>query len=149
MARKRAQNSDGTFKADDKSTPNVNEAWVEEKTEPKAQEPESSETFSEVEEVKEPVSEETVAKDSKAPVNIELTASEEPQKPAPAAPAEKIQTSVRERLAKKTDGENVFVPSNPAELEKAAAQVAADAGFELNRGTSIGARLIARAQKRA
>lgn len=30
-ARKRARTVKGTFKADDPSTPNVNEAWVEEK----------------------------------------------------------------------------------------------------------------------
>ena len=27
--RKRARNKDGTYKGDDKSTPNVNEAWVD------------------------------------------------------------------------------------------------------------------------
>lgn len=62
---------------------------------------------------------------------------------------EKVQTSVRERLAKKSIEENIFVPSNPAALEKAAAEVAKEQGFPLNRGTSIGARLIARSQKRA
>jgi hypothetical protein len=34
-------------------------------------------------------------------------------------------------------------------LEKAAKEVAAEQGFSLNRGTSVGARLIARSQKRA
>ena len=86
--------------------------------------------------------------DPKAPVNIELTVSEEPQIPAPAAAPEKIQTDVRAKLAKKSLDENIFVPANPAALEKAAAQVAEESGFQLNRGTSIGARLIARAQKR-
>jgi len=92
--------------------------------------------------------EEKVVTDPKAPVNIELSVSEEPQKPAPAAAPEKIQTDVREKLAKKTPDENIFIPANPAALEKAAEQVAAENGFALNRGTSIGARLIARAQKR-
>jgi hypothetical protein len=92
--------------------------------------------------------EEKVAADPKAPVNIELSASEEPKTPAPAAPPEKIQTDVRAKLAKKSLDENIFVPANPAALEKAAAQVAEEGGFVLNRGTSIGARLIARAQKR-
>ena len=92
-------------------------------------------------------SEEKVA-DPKAPVNIELSVSEEPQTPAPAAAPEKIQTDVREKLANKTPDDNIFVPSNPAALEKAAEQVAEENGFSLNRGTSIGARLIARAQKR-
>lgn len=87
--------------------------------------------------------------DPKAPVNIELTVSEEPQAPAPAAAPEKIQTDVRERLAKKSVGDNIFAPTTPAALEKAAEEVAKEQGFEFNRGTSIGARLIARAQKRA
>lgn len=86
--------------------------------------------------------------DPKAPVVIELAVSEEPSAPAPAAAPEKIQTDVREKLAKKSLNENIFVPANPAALEKAAAQVAEESGFELNRGTSIGARLIARSQKR-
>jgi hypothetical protein len=82
------------------------------------------------------------------PVSLEVTASEEPVSPAPAAKPEKIQTDFREKLARKTDQQDVFVPSNPAALEKAAADVAKESGFELNRGTSIGARLMARAQKR-
>jgi hypothetical protein len=86
---------------------------------------------------------------SSDPVNLETpTPSEEPTAPLPAASAEKIQTDFREKLAKKSTEENVFVPSNPVALEKAAAQVAQEQGFEFNRGTSIGARLMARAQKR-
>lgn len=83
------------------------------------------------------------------PANLEIeTPSEEPvAAPAP-APAEKIQTDVREKLSKKSVEENVFVPTNPVALEKAAAEVAKEGGFELNRGTSIGARLMARSQKR-
>ena len=89
------------------------------------------------------------AKEAPAPVNIETeTPSEEPT-PAPEPPiAEKIQTDVREKLSKKSVEENVFVPTNPAALEKAAEQVAKENGFNLTRGTSIGARLIARSQKR-
>lgn len=82
------------------------------------------------------------------PVNIETeTPSEEPTPAPKATDAEKIQTDVREKLAKKSVEENVFVPANPAALEKAAASVAQEQGFELNRGTSIGARLLARARK--
>lgn len=65
-----------------------------------------------------------------------------------AAAPEKIQTNVREKLANRSIEENIFVPSNPAALEKAAAQVSQEMGFELNRGTSIGARLLARAQNK-
>jgi hypothetical protein len=84
------------------------------------------------------------------PVNLEVeTPSSDPVAAPEATPAEKIQTDVREKLMKKSVDENVFVPANPAALEKAAGEVAKDNGFELNRGTSIGARLMARAQKRA
>lgn len=84
----------------------------------------------------------------KSPVNIELTASEEPVKAPEPQPVEKVQTDVREKLAKRTDGESPFIPTNPVALEKAASEVAKEHGFELNRGTSIGARLLARSQKR-
>jgi hypothetical protein len=82
------------------------------------------------------------------PVSLEVKASEEPAVPAPAAEPEKLQTDFREKLNRKTDEQDVFVPSNPASLEKAASAVAAEQGFDLNRGTSVGARLMARAQKR-
>jgi hypothetical protein len=83
------------------------------------------------------------------PVNLKVeTKDEEPVAPAPAVAPEKIQTDFREKLAKKSTEDNVFVPSNPVALEKAAAEVAKEQGFEFNRGTSIGARLMARAQKR-
>jgi hypothetical protein len=83
------------------------------------------------------------------PVNLEVeTPSSDPVAAPEATPAVKIQTDVREKLMKKSVDENVFVPSNPAALEKAATEVAKDSGFELNRGTSIGARLMARSQKR-
>ena len=94
---------------------------------------------------------ETAEKESEkpsAPKNIETPApSDAPEKPAEKAPAEKIQTDVREKLANKSTKENAFVPTNPVALEKAAKQVAEEQGFELNRGTSVGARLLARAQK--
>jgi hypothetical protein len=83
------------------------------------------------------------------PVNLETEAPTTDPVAAPeATPAVKIQTDVREKLMKRSVDENVFVPSNPAALEKAAGEVAKESGFELNRGTSIGARLMARAQKR-
>ena len=87
--------------------------------------------------------------DDKAPVNLEVESQDEEPVVAPEAiPAETIQTDVRQKLAKRSVDENVFVPANPVALEKAAAAVATDSGFELTRGTSIGARLMARAQKR-
>lgn len=83
-----------------------------------------------------------------APVNLEVESQDEAPTPAPEAVApEKIQTDFREKLTTKSVENNPFVPSNPVALEKAAGEVAKDKGFELNRGTSIGARLMARAGK--
>jgi hypothetical protein len=85
-----------------------------------------------------------------SPVNIELeTPSEEPTAAPVAQEKETIQTDVKAKLARKTDSEDVFVPANPVALEKAAEVVAEKDGFELTRGTSIGARLIARSRKLA
>jgi hypothetical protein len=85
-----------------------------------------------------------------SPVNIELkTPSDEPLAAPKPAPSEKIQTDVRAKLARKSDSQDAFVPSNPIALEKAADQVAQQEGFELNRGTSIGARLMARSRNMA
>lgn len=79
------------------------------------------------------------------PVNIELqTLTEEPVAAPEAVSKEKIETDVRSKLSRKTVEEDVFVPSNPAALEKEAKAVAEEKGFDLNRGTSIGARLMAR-----
>ena len=86
---------------------------------------------------------------AKKPVDLEVeTPSTEPTEAPKATAAEKIQTDVREKLSKKTVEKNVFVPSNPVALEKAAEAVAKEQGFDFNRGTSIGARLLARAQKK-
>jgi hypothetical protein len=83
------------------------------------------------------------------PVNIEVkTPSTDPEPAAPAVAPVKLQNDFREKLSKRPVDENIFAPSNPAALEKAAKQVAQEQGFNLNRGTSIGARLMARAQKR-
>jgi len=86
--------------------------------------------------------------DPTAPVNLEVESQDEAPVPAPAAVApEKLQTDFREKLSNRSVNDNPFVPSNPVALEKAAAVVADQNGFPLNRGTSIGARLMARANK--
>jgi hypothetical protein len=86
--------------------------------------------------------------DPTAPVNLEIESKDETPIPAPeAVTPEKIQTDFREKLTSKSVENNPFVPSNPVALEKAAGEVAEEKGFELNRGTSIGARLMARAGK--
>jgi hypothetical protein len=98
--------------------------------------------------IESPLTEEAKA-EAAAPVNIETeTPSDEPVPAPEATPAEKIQTDVRTKLSKKPVEEDVFVPTNPVALEKAASEVAKEQGFDLTRGTSIGARLMARAQKR-
>lgn len=85
--------------------------------------------------------------DTSAPANLEIeTPKVEPTTAPVGAAAEKIQTDVREKLANRNVDRDIFVPSNPAALEKAADAVAQEKGFDLNRGTSIGARLLARAQ---
>ena len=84
-------------------------------------------------------------KADKSPVNLEIESKDEKPTPAPEAKEpEKIQTDVREKLGRKTQTSNPFVPTNPADIEKGAEQIAGERGFELNRGTSIGARLMAR-----
>jgi hypothetical protein len=94
----------------------------------------------------EPVLEENKVK----PTSLEvITPSIAPEAPAPAAEKEEIETDVRTKLNRRTDGEDIFVPSNPVALENAAAAVAETEGFELTRGTSIGARLMAKARKLA
>jgi hypothetical protein len=83
------------------------------------------------------------------PVNLETPTPEvTPTAPAAAADPEKIQADIRNKLSNRDLTNDVFVPSNPAALEKAAQQVAQENHFDLNRGTSIGARLLARAQKK-
>ena len=99
------------------------------------------------EKVESPLSVESKEKD---PVNLEVQSLDEEPVEAPApAPKEAIETDVRKKLARKTDDTtNPFVPANPAQVEADAKKVAAENGFELNRGTSVGARLMARAQSR-
>jgi len=135
MARKRAHNEDGTFADDDLSTPQVNESYVQ---------PEQ------VEEVKTDVEVESEVKveTQPEPAKVELqTPSEEPVPAPPAVEKEQIETDVRKKLQNRTQEEDIFMPTSPAVLEAAAKKVAEQEGFDLNRGTSIGARLLARSRK--
>jgi hypothetical protein len=88
--------------------------------------------------------------EEKAPVNVETeTPSDEPVAAPAAVEKQVVETDVRKKLDRKTDDDsNPFVPSNPAQVEADAKRIATDSGFELNRGTSVGARLMARAQNR-
>jgi hypothetical protein len=84
------------------------------------------------------------------PVNLETLAPAVEHFEAPsAAEKEAVETDVRKKLARKTDDTtNPFIPTNPAQVEADAKKVAEANGFELNRGTSVGARLMARSQNR-
>jgi hypothetical protein len=86
----------------------------------------------------------------KTPINVEVESlTEEPVEAPVAVEKQVVETDVRKKLDRRTDSDNnPFVPSNPAQVEKEAERVAEAAGFELNRGTSVGARLMARAQNR-
>jgi hypothetical protein len=86
--------------------------------------------------------------DPKAPVDIELKVTEAEPAPAVKKSAEEIHAEVQSKLNNKTVDNNIFVPASPAAVEKAAQIIAQEKGFEMTRGNAIGARLMARAQKR-
>lgn len=128
MARKRAHNEDGTYRSDDPTTPEVNEA------------------FEQIEEVKAEVEVKIETQPEPAKIEVQLP-SDEPVPAPPAVEKEQIETDVRKKLQSRTQEEDIFVPTSPAVLEAAAKKVAEEEGFTLNRGTSIGARLLARSRK--
>jgi hypothetical protein len=65
--------------------------------------------------------------------------------PAPELSEHAIKAAVQDKLSKRGEGENPFVPQ--AQLTEEMKNAAQTAGFELNRGTEIGARLMARANR--
>ena len=84
----------------------------------------------------------------KAPVDIELKVTEAEPEPAVKKSAEEIHSEVQSKLNNKNVDNNIFVPASPAAVEKAAQIIAQEKGFEMTRGNAIGARLMARAQKK-
>lgn len=120
MPRKRARNTEGEFLGDNTATPELNEAWVEETETPVAEAP--------------------------APANLEVISLDpEPVVANKVPEKQEIETDVRTKLDRRTEGnENPFIPQNSAKLETEAKKIAKEKGFELNQGTSIGARLMAR-----
>ena len=86
--------------------------------------------------------------DPKTPVDIELKVTEAEPEPAVKKSAEEIHAEVQSKLNNKTVDNNIFVPASPAAVEKAAQTIAQEKGFEMTRGNAIGARLMARAQKK-
>ncbi len=63
------------------------------------------------------------------------------------ASKESIEASIKEKLSRKTDSDDIdpFVPSS--QLEKEVKDIASKGGFPLSRGTEVGARLMARAKR--
>ena len=90
----------------------------------------------------------TAETDPKAPVDIELKVTEAEPEPAVKKSAEEIHAEVQSKLNNKNVDNNIFVPASPAAVEKAAQIIAQEKGFEMTRGNAIGARLMARAQKK-
>lgn len=89
----------------------------------------------------------TEAIDPLQPVNLELLYGDKASNPPEKLTKEKVEASVRKKLAKKTDAEKTdpFVPQ--AQLDNEVVQVAREKGFPLSRGTEIGARLLARSRR--
>lgn len=81
------------------------------------------------------------------PAELEVTAKEEPLEEIKDISVTEVQKKVRERLSRRSDRENIFVPSNPPELEREAKAIAEEMNFPINRGTLIGARLIAQSRR--
>jgi hypothetical protein len=81
------------------------------------------------------------------PASLELLYGDKASSPPEELTKEKVESSVRKKLARKTDEEkeDPFVPQ--AQLDSEVIQVAREKGFPLSRGTEIGARLLARAKR--
>ena len=63
------------------------------------------------------------------------------------ASKESIEAAIKEKLSRKTDSDDIdpFVPS--VQLDKEVKDIANKGGFPLSRGTEVGARLMARANR--
>lgn len=85
--------------------------------------------------------------DPKAPVELELRIGSQESKLPEKLSKEEIETSVKEKLARRTDStdSNPFVPQT--QLEGEVKEVAKNKGFPLSRGTEVGARLLARSKR--
>lgn len=82
------------------------------------------------------------------PASLELRYGDKDNKVPEKLTKERVESSVRRKLAKKTDDnrEDPFVPQ--AQLDNEIVQVAREKGFPLSRGTEIGARLLARSKRK-
>lgn len=87
-----------------------------------------------------------IPEDQQNPVELELKTPEH-QELKEKASKESIEASIREKLSRKTDSDasDPFVPASQVSNE--VKDVANKQGFSLSRGTEIGARLMARANR--
>lgn len=175
--KRRARTEDGTFKPDDKSTPDVNEAFVEEapaalELTPAQINEMQKKLIDERQKVIDHLVNETAQASEEAPADE--APAPEPEAPvaveAPAAAAPVDTTALADMLAeKRKDPESTAQPKDeglkpmteerlaeirasavtPASVEKAGVdQIIADAGVEKTRGREIAARLMFNAKKR-
>lgn len=135
MTKSRAKNEQGQFVGDNPSTPETNEAWVENPSETSKEEKSFPTDSVVTEQAEEPAGTE--------PAVVELTTSDTaPLKEKQSKEA--IEASIQEKLSKRSSDEvDPFVPS--AQLQKEVKEIAEQAGFSLSRGTEAGAALMARA----
>lgn len=82
--------------------------------------------------------------DPEAPADVELQTAEDANEVKEAASKESVEAAINDKLSRRADaeGENPFVPLT--QLQNEVKDVANKEGFPLNRGTEIGARLLAR-----
>lgn len=148
--KRRARNTDGTLKADDKSTPEVNEAW---ESAPAAEAAPASEEVADHSESA-PEAEVPVEAPQETPV-AEAVEAEAPAAATP--PASKVAAPVpqpqdnstvkpmtQERLAEIRQNAFTAAAQDKAEIE----QIIKDAGVEHTRGREIAAKLILNAKRR-
>ena len=152
--RKRAHNSNGTFKADDKSTSDVNEAW---EVEAAAEEAAPEATVEETQASEEAPAAEAPAPEAEGPVAIENPPEAEVPSAAPLADmlAEKRKDPEKQEvdpgLKPMTEERLQEIRANavtPASVEKAEIdKIIKEAGVERSRGREIAARLMYNARK--
>jgi hypothetical protein len=137
MTKTRAKDDKGQFLGDNPATPDVDEAWVEDKSEVAPAEGNNADS----------TVEDKVEKLSQEPATVELKTSETTVVKEKQS-KESIEASVQEKLSKRLDGEvDPFIPS--AQLQKEVKEIASQEGFQLTRGTEAGAALMARARRSA
>ena len=141
MSRKRNTNTE-----DSNSDTNLGDTVIESSTECIATPNNPESVSSDGEEPK--VTENPLNADPLQPVSLELLYGDKANTPPEKLTKEKVEASVRKKLAKKTDEEMLdpFVPQ--AQLDNEVIQVAREQGFHLSRGTEVGARLIARSRRK-